>query len=63
MVIKLLFWAFFYLLAGCIIHAVLSVWEEKKDQKLKTKIYEIVLWPVVFIQSAIKSWKNIKESD
>lgn len=60
---ELLFYTFFYLLTGCIIHAILSVWEKREDQKLKTEVYEIVLWPVAFIQYAIKSWKNIKESD
>ena len=61
--IELLFYTFFYLLTGCIIHAILSVWEKREDQKLKTEVYEIVLWPVAFIQYAIKSWKNIKESN
>jgi hypothetical protein len=54
---------FFYLITGCIIHAILSVWEKREDQKLKTEVYEIILWPIAFIQYAIRSWKNIKESD
>lgn len=53
----------FYLIIGCIIHGILSVWEKRKDQKLKTEVYEIILWPVAFIKYAMKSWKNIKESD
>ena len=60
---ELLFYTVFYLLTGCIIHALLSVWEKREDQKLKTEVYEIILWPVAFIQYVIKSWKNIKESD
>ena len=58
---ELLFYIYVYLITGCIIHAVLSVWEKRKDQKLKTEVYEIVLWPVAFIEYVIKSWKNIKE--
>lgn len=58
-----LFCTVFYLLTGCIIHTLLSVWEKREDQKLKTEVYEIILWPVAFIQYVIKSWKNIKESD
>ena len=60
---ELLFYTFFYLITGCIIHALLSVWEKREDQKLKTEVYEILLWPVTFAQYAIKSWKNIKESN
>lgn len=60
---ELLFYTFFYLITGCIIHALLSVWEKREDQKLKTEVYEIILWPIAFIQYAIRSWKNIKESD
>lgn len=60
---ELLFYMFFYLITGCIIHALLSVWEKREDQKLKTEVYEIILWPIAFIQYAIRSWKNIKESD
>ena len=60
---ELLFYTFFYLIAGCIMHAILSVWEKREDQKLKTEVYEIVLWPVAFIQYLVRSWKNIKESD
>ena len=60
---ELLFHTFFYLITGCIIHALLSVWEKREDQKLKTEVYEIILWPIAFIQYAIRSWKNIKESD
>lgn len=52
---------FFYLITGCTIHAILSVWEKREDQKLKTEVYEIILWPIAFIQYAIRSWKNIKE--
>lgn len=44
-------------------YAILSVWEKREDQKLKTEIYEIVLWPIVFIQYTVRSWKNIKESN
>ena len=60
---ELLFYTFFYLITGCIIHSILSVWEKREDQKLKTEVYEIVLWPMALIQYAIKYWKNIKESD
>ena len=60
---QLLFYMFFYLITGCTIHAILSVWEKREDQKLKTEVYEIILWPIAFIQYAIRSWKNIKESD
>ena len=60
---ELLFYMCFYLIIGCIIHGILSVWEKRKDQKLKTEVYEIILWPVAFIKYAMKSWKNIKESD
>ena len=60
---ELLFYTFFYLIAGCIMHAILSVWEKREDQKLKTEVYEIVLWPVAFIQYLVRSWKNIKESN
>ena len=54
---------FFYLITGCIMHAILSVWEKRENQKLKTEVYEIILWPVAFIQYAIRSWRNIKESN
>lgn len=54
---------FFYLITGCTIHAILSVWESRNIPKLKTEVYEIILWPIAFIQYAIRSWKNIKESD
>lgn len=61
--LETLFCIFCYFITGCIIHVVLSVWEEREDQKLKTEVYEIILWPIAFIQYAIRSWKNIKESD
>ena len=60
---ELLFYTFFYLITGCIIHALLSVWEKREDQKLKTEVYEIVIWPIAFIQYLVRSWKNMKESD
>ena len=60
---ELLFYTFFYLITGCIIYSILSVWEKREDQKLKTEVYEILLWLVTFAQYAIKPWKNIKESD
>lgn len=58
---ELLFYMFFYLITGCIIHALLSVWEKREDQKLKTEVYEIVIWPIAFIQYLVRSWKNMKE--
>ena len=60
--LELLFYIYFYLIIGCVIHSILSVWENRSVQKLKTKVYEIILWPMAFIQYAIRSWKNIKES-
>lgn len=60
--LELLFYIYFYLIIGCIVHAILSVWKNGSIQKLKTEVYEILLWPVAFIEYAIKSWKNIKES-
>ena len=56
-----LFCIFFYLITGCIMHAILSVWEKRENQKLKTEVYEIVLWPIAFIQYLVRSWKNMKE--
>lgn len=55
-----LFCIFFYLITGCIMHIVLSAWE---DRNLNTEVYKIIIWPIAFIQYLVKSWKNIKESD
>lgn len=61
--IELLFYIYLYLIIGYIVHTILSVWENRKVQKQKTQAYEVLLWPVAFIQYAIKSWKNMKGSD
>lgn len=57
---ELLFYIGVYIITGCIIHIVLSVWE---GRNLNTEVYDIVIWPIAFIKYIIKSWKNIKESD
>jgi hypothetical protein len=55
-----LFYIFFYFITGCIIHVILAVWE---GRSLNTEVYDIVIWPIAFIQYLVRSWKNIKESD
>lgn len=64
-----LFWIFMYFLSGCVINAILSVWEARDILKSGEKytgncmtmkeLYRIVLWPVAFIQYVKKSYKNI----
>lgn len=61
--LETLFCIYCYLITGCITHTMLSVWENRSVQKQKTQAYEVLLWPVAFIEYIIKSWKNMKESN
>lgn len=64
-----LFWIFVYFLSGCIINAILSVWEARDILKSGKKytgncmslkeLYRIVLWPLAFMQYIRESYKKM----
>ena len=68
---QFIFWAFVYILTGCVTNTMIVVWEardaanEGKTYNIecwtRKELYNTFLWPVAFIQYVIKSWKNIKE--
>ena len=69
---QFIFWVFVYILTGCVTNAMIVVWEardaasEGKTYNIECwtpkELYNTFLWPVAFIQYAIRSWKNTKES-
>ena len=70
MLAPIVFWIFMYILTGYIINLILSLWESGpndsdyfQDTVKKIEFKVMLLCPVAFIQYAIRSWKNIKESD
>ena len=63
-----IFWAFIYVLIGCLVNAFIIVLEAREKGEViidgwrPKEIYQIFLWPVALIECIIKSWKKIKES-
>ena len=63
-----IFWIFIYVLIGCLINAIIIVWEAKEKGEVvidgwrPKEIYQIFLWPVALIECIIKSWKNLNET-
>ena len=61
-----IFWIFIYVLIGCLVNAIIIVWEVKEkgevviDGLRPKEIYQIFLWPVAFIEYIIK--KHIKNN-
>ena len=63
-----IFWAFIYVLIGCLVNAFIIVLEAKEKGEViidgwrPKEIYQIFLWPVALIECIIKSWKNLNET-
>lgn len=63
-----IFWAFIYVLIGCMVNAFIIVWEAKEKGEViidgwrPNEIYQIFLWPVAFIEYIIKSWKKLNKT-
>ena len=63
-----IFWIFIYVLIGCLVNAIIIVWEAKEKGEVvidgwrPKEIYQIFLWPVALIECIIKSWKNLNET-
>ena len=64
-----IFWAFIYVLIGCLVNAFIIVLEAREKGEViidgwrLKEAYQIFLWPIAFIEYIIKSWKKIKESE
>ena len=64
-----IFWAFIYVLIGCLVNAFIIVLEAREKGEViidgwrLKEVYQIFLWPIAFIEYIIKSWKKIKESE
>ena len=63
-----IFWAFIYVLIGCLVNAFIIVLEAREKGEViidgwrLKEVYQIFLWPVALIECIIKSWKNINET-
>lgn len=63
-----IFWTFIYVLIGCLVNAFIIIWEAKEKGEViingwrRKEIYQIFLWPVVFIEYIIKAWKNLNKT-
>lgn len=59
-----IFWAFIYVLIGCLVNAIIIVQEAKEKGEViidgwrLKEVYQIFLWPVALIECIIKSWKK-----
>ena len=59
-----IFWAFIYILIGCLVNAFIIVLEAKEKGEViidgwrLKEVYQIFLWPVALIECIIKSWKK-----
>lgn len=59
-----IFWAFIYVLIGCLVNAIIIVQEAKEKGEIiidgwrPKEVYQIFLWPVALIEYIIKSWKD-----
>ena len=59
-----IFWAFIYVLIGCLVNAIIIVQEAKEKGEIiidgwrPKEVYPIFLWPVALIEYIIKSWKD-----
>lgn len=57
-----IFWIFIYVLIGCLVNAIIIVWEAKEKGEVvingwrPKEIYQIFLWPVAFIEYIIKKY-------
>ena len=64
-----IFWAFIYVLIGCLVNAFIIVLEAREKGEViidgwrLKEVYQIFLWPIAFIEYIIKSWKKIKEPE
>lgn len=63
-----IFWAFIYVLIGCLVNAFIIVLEAREKGEViidgwrLKEVYQIFLWPVVFIEYIIKAWKNLNKT-
>ena len=59
-----IFWIFIYVLIGCLVNAIIIVWEAKEKGEVvidgwrPKEIYQIFLWPVAFIEYIIKKYNK-----
>lgn len=59
-----IFWAFIYVLIGCLVNAIIIVQEAKEKGEIiidgwrSKEVYQIFLWPVALTEYIIKSWKD-----
>lgn len=59
-----IFWAFIYVLIGCLVNAFIIVLEAREKGEViidgwrLKEVYQIFLWPIAFIEYIIKSWKK-----
>lgn len=59
-----IFWAFIYVLIGCLVNAFIIVLEAREKGEViidgwrLKEVYQIFLWPVALTEYIIKSWKD-----
>ena len=63
-----IFWAFIYVLIGCLVNAFIIVLEAREKGEViidgwrLKEVYQIFLWPIAFIEYIIKSWEKLNKT-